>query len=90
MTKKLEENLSVVLPKNWLYSVEESVGLPLNVYAIKNEKGETLYIRTLPKEEMELSMIFEILNKQECEKLGLKVQETYAGSLDSESYEVEE
>lgn len=90
MNKKVKENISVVLPKNWTYSVEESVGLPQGIYAIRNEKGELLYVKPCLKEEIVCGMVFTILNRKQCKELGIEVQETYAGSFDTENYEVEE
>jgi hypothetical protein len=87
MTDKIKERIEKVLPKGWVYCVQESVGLPINVFAVKTDKGKLLYVK-LPSSSDTLfgELVFEVLSKEECQKLGISVEETYS----SGDYHVEE
>ncbi len=73
------------LPKGWKILVEESKGLPDNVFCVLTDKNETLYVKVASQEDiLRHGALFEVLTLQELKKLGIEVQESY--SVKSETY----
>jgi hypothetical protein len=90
MNEKLKKNLEAKLPKDW--HVEETVSeLPLNVYAVRDQQNNLVYIQICnPSEVLQYGALFAILGKEDLEKLGVKVEETYQPPTNKEDYYVEE
>jgi len=89
-TRGLDHVIEEAIPRGYTHAVEESKGLPSGVFAIKNEQRRVVFGRFTAIRLSDKTIFgFEPLSKDQCEKLGIVVEESYSNLIERREVYIE-